>query len=353
MESHATKRWMLGVALTTALLGLMLKLTDAPGVDPDRGAAESTPAPRGERATPPAGAVDRPGSLASSTSPGGEDRGRIAREGDDGAAAGPRPGATALRAGTEGTVRMAREESLPQVRARSRVPMQAAREAGSLATRFVGEEASGGSGLREPRAGRNQQAGATDAPAADAAPTPTDIAFDSGDAQYQTDARVEVPDVGKVAGTAGTLSFWLQPGWQEGNQDDATLMELGDGRLQVIKNVGFLRFEFLDDGGNKGGVGAPIGDWKAGEWHQVTTTWDGRQYALYVDGQLVSQTLHEGRVDLPRDAKLYIGSNFPEGRPVAPGTIGSVGLHNRPLGPAEVARDFTAVVGKNTARAGT
>ena len=233
--------------------------------------------------------------------------------------------------------------------------MLASREGGSLTASSIGDEASGGlasSGLREPRAGQTGAGGtapgATDARAGD---TRTDVAFDGGDTAYETQAQVEVPDVGKITGAAGTMSFWLQPGWQEGNQDDATLMNLGDGRLQIVKNVGFLRFEFVDDTGGTGGVGTSIAEWREGEWHQVTAVWNGDQYSLYVDGQLVSQTVHDGRVDLPSGAKLYIGSNFPEGRPVAHGTIGSVDVHNRPLGPGEVAGNFNAVAGRSTARA--
>ena len=100
-----------------------------------------------------------------------------------------------------------------------------------------------------------------------------------------------------------------------------------------------------------GGLGTSIAEWREGEWHQVTAVWNGDQYSLYVDGQLVSQTVHDGRVDLPSGAKLYIGPNFPEGRPVAHGTSGSVDVHNRPLGPGEVAGNFNAVAGRSTARA--
>src|SRR3989454_156401 len=197
-------------------------------------------------------------------------------------------------------------------------------------------------------AGDDRRGGRGDARAGD---TRTDVAFDGGDTAYETQAQVEVPDVGKITGAAGTMSFWLEPGWQEGNQDDATLMNLGDGRLQIIKNVGFLRFEFVDDGGGTGGLGTSIADWREGESHQVTATWNGDQYALDVDGQLGSQTVHNGQADLPSGANLHIGSNFPEGRPVARGTIGSVDLHNRPLGPGEVAGNFNAIAGRSTARA--
>src|SRR5207249_2468599 len=84
---------------------------------------------------------------------------------------------------------------------------------GSLTAGAVGDEASGGlasSGVHAPRAGQagagRTQTGATDARAGDTASTRTDVAFDSGDAQYQTQAEVEVPDVGKITGAAGSWS---------------------------------------------------------------------------------------------------------------------------------------------------
>ncbi len=349
MASRATKRWMLGMAAAFALLGLVLKLTDLRGHgEPHRPAGEPASVHPGEGAAALARDVDRLAGMPSSpadVASAGDDRGGIGREA--GSAAVPRPSIGHDATGTR--------SPRGHARARDRARMLASKEGGSLTASAIGDEASGGlasSGLREPRAGRtgagSTQTGATDARAGD---TRTDVAFDSGDTAYETQAQVEVPDVGKITGAAGTMSFWLQPGWQEGNQDDATLMNLGDGRLQIVKNVGFLRFEFVDDGGGTGGLGTSIADWREGESHQVTATWNGDQYALYVDGQLVSQTVHNGQVDLPSGAKLYIGSNFPEGRPVARGTIGSVDLHNRPLGPGEVAGNFNAVAGRSTARA--
>ena len=133
------------------------------------------------------------------------------------------------------------------------------------------------------------------------------------------------------------MSFWLQPDWQPGNQDDASLLEVGDGQLQVIKNVNFLRFEFTDEAGVKGGIGAPITEWKAGEWHQVTTSWSGNTYSLYLDGQLVSQTQYQGQpIKFASDSKLMIGSDFPDSRPIAPGVIGRVDVTGRSVAPGDV-----------------
>lgn len=56
--------------------------------------------------------------------------------------------------------------------------------------------------------------------------------------------------------------------------------QLGDGRIEVTKNIDYLRYEFTDDGGIANSIGWPITDWKQGEWHQITVTWNGTEYAL-------------------------------------------------------------------------
>jgi hypothetical protein len=174
-------------------------------------------------------------------------------------------------------------------------------------------------------------------------PEPDGIVFESGDASYPTDTQVAVADLTGVR--AGTVSFWLQPQWAEGNQDDAAFIELGDG-LRVVKNVNFMRFEALKEGEVTSGVGAPITEWKDGEWHQVTATWQGDQLALYLDGNLVSRQQRLPPVELGDNAQLFVGSSYPVGRPVAPGVIGMVGLENRPLSPSEVQARFLKTLGQ-------
>src|SRR5262249_5578551 len=146
-------------------------------------------------------------------------------------------------------------------------------------------------------------------------------------------------------GSQGSLSFWLEPGWSDGNQDDASLLEIGDGRLRVVKNVDFLRFEWTDEAGADGGIGAPIAGGKNGEWHAITTTWNGTTVSLYIDGKLVSEKSDVGQVGLPDDATLVIGSDFPENRPVAPGTIDRVDVRRRQLTAGEVANQFGTATG--------
>ena len=158
-----------------------------------------------------------------------------------------------------------------------------------------------------------------------------------------TASPLEVHDLAGLSGR-GTVAFWLSPQWAQGNQDDASLVRIGGGLLQINKNVSFLRFEFLGIDGVVGGVGVPIGTWAPGEWHHVAATWDTGVLALYVDGALVSQKTFVGEIQIPRDATLVIGSAFPPGRPIAPGVITGLSVRARPLSPLAVARIFEAGV---------
>jgi len=355
MSTWPTRRLVLVAAGSCALAGLVLKMTDVgrrvratspveATISERQGASSSAPARlafRSGEPTPPAvpDGWSEPG--AQHGGPPGTDIGL--RHGRDGAG----------RPATDGSRVHGEASSLGRRHGRQGVPSRAGERAGAaLEVGAVGSEPGAGGGAAEGSGHTGAPHGAVATPGqtaekADKAERPgtsngpPDVAFASdATATYPTNEQVEIPNLEKLAGNTGTLSFWLQPSWQDGNQDDASLMSIADGRLEVIKNVNFLRFEFTDDAGAKGGLGAPITQWKEGEWHQVTATWSGNTYSLYLDGQLVSQTVHPGLVDLPPDSKLAIGSNFPEGRPVAPGVIGRVDVHNRPLAPGEIAHQY-------------
>src|SRR5262249_15611108 len=116
---------------------------------------------------------------------------------------------------------------------------------------------------------------------------------------YPTGTESTVDDVPNLSGASGTISLWLQPQWGDRNQDDATLIRFGDGRVRLMKNVSFLRFEIVDQAGGTSGVGAPIGNWQPGEWHQVVATWDGGGIVLYVDGAQGMAPRQSGPIGLP------------------------------------------------------
>src|SRR2546426_3473928 len=87
--SRTTKRWVLGIAVSSALLGLVLKLSDLRGLDDPRGGAAES-ANRGAGVVSPAGAVDRregPVPSLAEVPTSGNDGGWTARVADDRAAA--------------------------------------------------------------------------------------------------------------------------------------------------------------------------------------------------------------------------------------------------------------------------
>ncbi len=164
-------------------------------------------------------------------------------------------------------------------------------------------------------------------------------------ARFDTASQVQVKDLGKISGDAGTLSFWFRPQWETPNQDDTDLLTLGDNQLHIFKNVSFLRLEFADQNGAESGTGASIAEWKPDTWYQVAVTWGNGpagepQALLFVNGQVVAQRTYTGALDLKPDAALFIGSNYPPGRPIAPGVIGGVQMLARTSGPLEVASQF-------------
>ena len=313
---------MMALGISCGLLGLVLKLSGMPGSGESTApAAPHGPSRAGRDASDPTGSRGEPAQVASGA---GE-------RGNEGGAWSDRAHADAPPSGLK---RVA--------------PTDVGNEAGGYRLRHLTPRALRRlERIRDKKGPRSLRAATTESATTASGPTNSDIGFTSGSGvQYTTDSRVEIRDIGNITGPAGTMSFWLQPESGAANQDAATLLQLGDGRIEVIKNVNYLVFKFTDDGGVTSALGAPITDWAQGEWHQITTTWNGTEYALYVDGQLITQMSHDGTVDLPSGTKLYIGSNDPGRRSVAPGTIGQVDLRNRPLTPGEVANHFLASLGE-------
>jgi len=160
--------------------------------------------------------------------------------------------------------------------------------------------------------------------------------------EYVTTEPTDIPDMDDFSRDAGAVSFWLEPGWEGGDQNDADFIDLGDGGLRVVKNVNYLRFEYTDANGNPGGVGIEITGWEIGKARQVTASWDGATISLFVDGQLVSQRNHGGLVRNEERGPVVVGSVYPPDRPIAPGVLSGVTLFNRPLDPGEVTSIYQA-----------
>jgi hypothetical protein len=182
----------------------------------------------------------------------------------------------------------------------------------------------------------------TTSEAPDNAPVPEpapEVAYDGGaDHVFSTTSQVQVPDAANITGEAGTVSFWLKPEWGPTSQDDATFVQLGDSSMQVVKNVNFLRFEYLDSNGTENGLGTNIGEWQSDQWRQVTATWTGGNLSLYVDGQLISQNRYQNPPVFGEETKLLVGSDF--SGPVAPGQVSNLTVLNRDSPATEVSQQF-------------
>jgi len=159
--------------------------------------------------------------------------------------------------------------------------------------------------------------------------------------RFATATPVDASELARrLGGSSGSVSFWFQPQWNDGSQDDASFLEIADGSVRVVKNVDYLRFEFVDEDGVEHGLGAPITDWKPGEWHQVAGSWDGQTVALYFDGGLVRQAEIGTPLVLPDGPRMLLGSDFPDYRPVAAGVVGGVRVNDRPLSADDVRQRF-------------
>ena len=159
---------------------------------------------------------------------------------------------------------------------------------------------------------------------------------------FDTAEPLEIPFEGDFP-ERGTFSFWLNPVWDATSQDDASFVTVADGKLRIVKNVTFLRFETVDASGQGDGIGFRITDWQPGEWHFITATWDAGVIALYVDGALVGQK-YIPALDIPADSSVFVGSLFPPGRPIAPGMMSTFRFRGRLLTPGAIGREFETTV---------
>jgi len=169
------------------------------------------------------------------------------------------------------------------------------------------------------------------------------VAYDGGaEHVFDTATRTEVPDVGKISGHAGTIAFWIEPGWESNNADNATLVQLGEKGLHIVKDGDQLHFGYTDSEGNEQGGSADIADWADGDRRSIIATWAGRRLALYVDGGQIFLNTSQRPPILGAHPKLYVGSTPVDGAPVAQGQLSYLTILNREAPPNEVMQMYAS-----------
>lgn len=169
-----------------------------------------------------------------------------------------------------------------------------------------------------------------------------EVAFEGGDRLFDTGVPMEVKDAGRISPDGGMVSFWIQPEWAHNSEDSADLMRLGETGLQIVKEGSFLRFQYTDAKGNEQGGDADIGQWQDGDWHHVIASWTGEAMSLYVDGGQAFANQGITRPPAQSDARLFVGSAFPEGEGIALAQMSHLTVINRTASGEEVKKIFEA-----------
>jgi len=186
--------------------------------------------------------------------------------------------------------------------------------------------------------GRDMHAQGDGSDPAEDEPIP-DVAYDGGDKVFDTSKKVEISDAA-IATANGSMAFWVEPQWEENNEDGATFLQLGDNGLRVVKKGNTLSFEYTDSTGAVQGGSADIADWHSGDWRHVAAVWADGSLSLYVDGAQIFLNHAANPPSSPVGSVLYIGSDPSNGSAIAPAQVFYPKLWNHQLSVDEVRQLF-------------
>jgi hypothetical protein len=210
----------------------------------------------------------------------------------------------------------------------------AANSAGSAALGAPGTNPSG-----EQHAAADTQPGSEQNPTHDqqAQPAPPEganppavigMAYDSKDTTFSTDTPVEVKDIGPLSGSGVTMQMQLTTDLPADNQDDATLLKLGD-NLELSKNVNFMRLEYFDSAGKPYGIGSDMTTWAAQGIEQpfdIKVEVSGNHLWMTVNDKVVAKGTVDGPpFELQPNPSMTVGCmGYAASRPCAPNVLSNV-----------------------------
>jgi len=142
------------------------------------------------------------------------------------------------------------------------------------------------------------------------------LIVDGDSVEFTNDAQVTFPAEGHVRGSQGTISFDIDPRWAGSDPTNNSLLQIRDenqweNNLQIVKNLGALRFIIVDESGMEANVNVPITDWEPNVEHRITATWDSLGMVLYIDGRRVGATERHSGLAFSGSTPIHVGSDFP------------------------------------------
>ncbi|MDX2166138.1 MAG: LamG-like jellyroll fold domain-containing protein [Deltaproteobacteria bacterium] len=139
------------------------------------------------------------------------------------------------------------------------------------------------------------------------------VLFNGDSVEFTDQARVVFPAEGNVDSSAGTISFDVTPRWSGTDPSNNSLLQVRDGddaanSLQIVKNLGTLRFIITDWRGLPSEINVPITDWLPGDRHHIDATWTGGEMVLYVDDVSVGTAQVQRGMRFADSASIQVGS---------------------------------------------
>ena len=177
--------------------------------------------------------------------------------------------------------------------------------------------------------------------------------------------QLQYAEPGNLNKQRGTISLWFRPNWSGGANDPETrhvlfqegpppAKRLDSNQLWLWSLGSRMRFDVADSKDRY--ATSDITGWQAGEWHHIAATWDCRQgTAFYIDGRPIPRRGggHPAKLFLREQRQIrfsWTPKEFPyfeiggsKGHRTANGLIDELRIHDAPLAPDAIAREFRRI----------